>query len=277
VTRRSELNKDALADFAIELRAHREAAGWTRTELAGKLQYSESLLAAIETQERVPQKEFAAKCDEKLKLPGTFQRLEKKLHGVPFSSGFRPFGPYEADAVALKLFEHSLYPGLFQTEDYARSLLEKHPNTASEVVVERVAARLARQAILIRKTPSPPFVWVLLDEQVLHREIGGPKVMHDQMAHLLHLARQPNITVQVVPARVAHVGLEGAFSVAEVPTLGPVAYLDDAFDGQTIEDPNGGSYLVARWDAIRTEVLTGTATLDLLEKTLATLEEKCQD
>lgn len=48
------------------------------------------------------------------------------------------------EAVALRWFEHSLVPGLLQTEDYARAVLKRHPKTTNEQVDERVAARLAR-------------------------------------------------------------------------------------------------------------------------------------
>jgi hypothetical protein len=61
---------------------------------------------------------------------------------VPFSSGFRPFQPYENQAAALRLFEHSLVPGLLQTEAYARAVLETHPNTAADVVEERTMDHL---------------------------------------------------------------------------------------------------------------------------------------
>ena len=51
------------------------------------------------------------------------------------------------DATALFIFEHSLIPGIFQTPGYARAVLETHPNITEEEVSERVALRLARQAI----------------------------------------------------------------------------------------------------------------------------------
>ena len=41
--------------------------------------------------------------------------LEGRLRGVPFSSGFRPFHPFEAEARTLRTFEHTVIPGLFQT------------------------------------------------------------------------------------------------------------------------------------------------------------------
>ena len=203
---RRDPDRSALAAFADELRAQRDQAGLSRDELAARVNYSASLISMIESGHRSPSRDFAARCDEALAAPGTFARLEARLRDVPFSSGFRPFQPYENQAAALRLFEHSLVPGLLQTEAYARAVLETHPNTPAEVVEERVAARMARQAVLDRDEPPPPLLWVLLDEHVLTRQIGSAKVMHDQLTHLAALARRPNITVQVIPGLGAHPG-----------------------------------------------------------------------
>ena len=263
---RRDPDRSALAAFADELRAQREQAGLSRDELAGRVNYSASLISMIESGHRSPSRDFAARCDEALAAPGTFARLEARLRDVPFSSGFRPFQPYENQAAALRLFEHSLVPGLLQTEAYARAVLETHPNTPAEVVEERVAARLARQQVLDRDEPPPPLLWVLLDEHVLTRQIGSAKVMHDQLTHLAALARRPNITVQVIPGLGAHPGLLGAFAVAELTGLPAIVYLETAHDGQTLEDPDVGVKMSVRFDALRTEALTGRASLSLIEK-----------
>jgi hypothetical protein len=86
--------------------------------------------------------------------------------------------------VSLRLFEHTLIPGLLQTEGYARAVLETHPNTGADEVEKRLAARMARQAVLERDDPPPPILWVLLDENVLVREVGSARVIRDQLAHL---------------------------------------------------------------------------------------------
>jgi transcriptional regulator with XRE-family HTH domain len=263
---RRDPDRSALAVFADELRAQRERAGLGRDDLAGRVNYSASLISMIESGHRSPSRDFAARCDEAFGTPGTFARLERRLRDVPFSSGFRPFQPYESQAATLRLFEHSLVPGLLQTEAYARAVLETHPNTPAEVVEERVAARLARQVILDRDDPPPPLLWVLLDEHVLTREIGGPKVMHDQLVRLAELARWPNITVQVIPGLGAHPGLLGAFAVAEMTGMPAIVYLETAHDGQTLEDPDAVAAMSVRFDALRTEALTGRASLSLIEK-----------
>ena len=39
----------------------------------------------------------------------------------------------------------------------------------------------------------------VLSESVLRREIGGPKVMAEQLRHLAELALRPNVDIQVIP------------------------------------------------------------------------------
>ena len=73
--------------------------------------------------------------------------------------------------------------------------------------------RLDRQVILDR--PKPPHVVVVLDESVLHRLIGSPQVMADQLIHIAELAERPNLSVQVIPSETgANAGLSGAFDLA---------------------------------------------------------------
>ena len=48
--------------------------------------------------------------------------------------------------------------------------------------------RIGRQAIFDK--PEPPHLWVVLDEAVLHRLIGSPKVMYDQLTHLAEMSER---------------------------------------------------------------------------------------
>ena len=55
----------------------------------------------------------------------------------------------------------------------------------------------------------------MLDEAVLHRLIGSPKITYDQLVHLADMSMRSYICVQVVPASTgAHAGLGGAFMIA---------------------------------------------------------------
>jgi len=113
-------------------------------------------------------------------------------------------------ATQLRLSEHSAVPGLFQTEEYARAVLAEQPAIQEDELTAAVAARLGRQSVLAR-AGRPPLVWVVIDESVLNRTVGGAKAMHEQLLYLAHMAEHPNITVQVVPLTAGwHCGLAGA-------------------------------------------------------------------
>ena len=183
---RRDADRSALSLFADELRAARDHAGLSRDELGERLNYSGSLVGMVESLKRVPQADFAARCDQVFGTIGTFARLQRRLRALPFTASFRPFAAFEEVAISLRTFEHALVPGLLQTPGYARAVLGTRPNTTPDELDDMVAARLARQAILDRD--NPPMLWVVVDEAVLHREVGDCKIMREQMEHLADMA-----------------------------------------------------------------------------------------
>ncbi|MFB7763646.1 DUF397 domain-containing protein [Streptomyces xiamenensis] len=92
----------------------------------------------------------------------------------------------------------SLIHGLLQTRDYALAVHHAAAlRLAPEEIDRMVDARMRRQEILDRQ---PEFrLWVVLDEAVLHRAVGGPQVMAAQIEHLMDLAQRPTIDIQVLP------------------------------------------------------------------------------
>jgi transcriptional regulator with XRE-family HTH domain len=262
---RRDPDRSALALFAEELHATREKAGLSREDLAARLNYSASLVAMVEGLRRVPQADFAARCDAALDTPGTFARLQKRLRELPFPASFRPFAAYEEIATVLRSFEHTLVPGLLQTRDYARAVVEIWPNITEDQLDDVVEARLARQAILDRA--NPPTLWAVIDEAVLHREVGGPRGMYDQLMHLADMSDRPNITLQVIPySSGLHVGLNGSFVIADFDDAPPVAFLDTVTDGQTIEEPSTVAKVTFLFDTLRSEALSRKASKDLVIK-----------
>jgi len=209
---------------------------------------------------------FAHACDVAFPgLDGFFARFWKDCQtwGAAFPPAFREFATYEAEALTIWTFQHSLVPGLLQTEDYARAVLERHPNVTEEQVAERVAARMARQVVLQRA--DPPLLWVLLDENVLHREVGGATIMREQMVHLAGVARRPSVTVQVIPREGAHVGLTGAFSMAETADAF-VAHVEHLADGLMTDSPAIVAQASMRFDALKADAYRRSESLILMEE-----------
>jgi hypothetical protein len=86
-------------------------------------------------------------------------------------------------------------------------------------------------------------------------------VMADQMEHLLTVSALPSVTVQVVPAGVAHCGLSGAFTVASGG-----AYVETAFGGMVFEDTATLQGLGRRFDTIRAQAWSAPESLNVIRR-----------
>jgi hypothetical protein len=130
---------------------------------------------------------------------------------------FRTAVGLEEAATLIRAYEPQVIPGLLQTESYIRAITAASFPAATPDYAERtVALRLARQQLLHR--PDPPGYWVVMDETVLRRPIGGRHVMRDQLTHLIQSAEQPEVTIQVIPFAAGwHPALYGMFWIFRFP------------------------------------------------------------
>jgi transcriptional regulator with XRE-family HTH domain len=262
--------------FGALLRRYRVKAGMSLEQLGARVFLSDDMVGKIENGQRAPSEQFVVACDAvaELNTGGTLTELRELLKDYlkqrAYPGWFIRWADREAEATILRSFELVVVPGLLQTQGYAHALLAdriaSNPDNADEIV----AARMARQAILARD--KPPELWVVIDEAVLHRPIGGPCVMREQLEHLLEVARRPNVVLQVIPATVAvHEGLRGAgFVIADFADAPRVAYQDTAVRGQVIEDSDDIAVLMASWDRVRAEALPRGASLDLIAEVAKT-------
>jgi Domain of unknown function (DUF5753)/Helix-turn-helix domain len=252
--------------FGSEVRRAREAAGLSQSQLGALVPCDKSVVSRIEAGLVQADEAFARTCDATFPhLDGFFLRFWKDCQtwSAAFPAAFREFATYEAEALTIWTFQHSLVPGLLQTEDYARAVLERHPNVTSEQVAERLAARMARQSVLERA--DPPLFWVLLDENVLHRHVGSATIMQDQLTRLAATARRPNTTIQLIPREEAHVGLTGAFDMAETADA-VVAHLEHAADGLTTDSPAIVGQTSTRFDGLKADAYRRSESLTLIEE-----------
>ena len=255
--------------FGAELRYYRMRAGLSQKDLAAKVNVSHDVISKIETGERPPAEDFPPRLDAvpELDTRGALTRLWdhlKKGHKQRAYGWFQPWADIEAEATVLRWYEPLVVPGLLQTEDYARAILSARPDGNLTDLDDQVAARLARQAILDR--PDAPQLWCVLDEGVLHRAIGGPKVMRSQLFRLAEAAEHPKTTIQVIPFGGAHAGLLGGFIIADLEGSPPMAYLETAAHGQVTDSPAVTAHLALSFDRLRSEALPWTASRDLIRK-----------
>jgi transcriptional regulator with XRE-family HTH domain len=214
MTRRDPETNPA-AFLGAELRRARVAAGFSSQEaLAAKLGFDRSVMAKAETGERPPTAEVMAAWCEKCQLDeNLFGRLAvlARRAGGPVPTWFEDWLEAEREAQTLQIWSPTLIPGLLQTAEYARALFLA-AGADEDSAGEMVAARLERQSIF--DEPDPPHVVVVLDESVLHRLIGSPAIMADQLAHVARASERLHVSVHLIPATGANAGLSGAFDIA---------------------------------------------------------------
>lgn len=99
-----------------------------------------------------------------------------------------------------------------QTEDHARAIMSTAPNNDDDAIENKIEVREKRRARLTGDDPLS--VWLVLDEAVIRRVVGGPKVMGEQLGHLVALSELRNVTLQVLPlAAGEHAATHGAFKL----------------------------------------------------------------
>jgi transcriptional regulator with XRE-family HTH domain len=129
---------------------------------------------------------------------------------------FRLYLDLEAAAAAIFSFDDSVVPGELQTFDYTAALWRgARPDLTDELIAPHIALRQQRQQFLLNRDPAPRLS-VVLGENVLHRAVGGPDVLTEQIQHLRKLAELPHIDISYLPFSAgAHPAVTGPFRILE--------------------------------------------------------------
>ena len=145
----------------------------------------------------------------------------------PYDLDFDTYVGLEAAAIGLKYYQSTIVPGLLQTADYARAMLEVSiPKLAPERMNELLEVKMTRQRILSREQPLR--LWAVIDEAALHRVVGGPAVMAEQLQRIAEVTSNPNVTMQVIPYEAgAHPAMDSTFNILEFADSVPdVVYVE---------------------------------------------------
>lgn len=239
--------------FGTELRRKREEAGLTGKELADALGCTPQWISTMESGRKVSE-QSAKDLDTYFKTDGAFHRMWKLINDVELQThlppGFTEYAAREKEASSIRVFSALLLSGLFQTPDYARSIIGADRINGIDELVEK---RMERQAVLLRE--PLPFTWFTIDETVLKRVIGSRETMRAQLEFLLELDERPNIMVNVVPLNVGyHAGLGGSFQILDF-SGSQIAYSESAGVGTLISQPDRVAGFAVRWDLIRGHAL----------------------
>ncbi|WP_431990210.1 helix-turn-helix domain-containing protein [Streptomyces albogriseolus] len=199
--------------------------------------------------------------------PGWWQRYDKRLMPEWFD---RLVGLQEA-AATIRTFEIQYVPGLLQTADYTRAVVERGlPNAPASEVQRRVELRMRRAQLLLRE--DAPQLWAVIDESVLLRVLGDRAVMRDQLDHLAKMAARPNVTLQIVPLNVSNASAPAIpvtylrFGGLDLPD---VVYLEHIRSANFLEDRDETEEYRIVLDRLADEALTPRESVEMLRGTIA--------
>jgi hypothetical protein len=167
---------------------------------------------------------------------------------------YRRFRMDECEAIRERTLDTVIVPGMLQTAEYAAEINRAARTRTNRPASDALAAaeRRDRQSLLFRAN-RPLVLHSLIDEGVLRRMIGGPSLMAAQLEHLLAMADEPTITIQVVPFTFGAYGaMSGPITIFTFPEDGEPesAYLEYVTGGETLEDEADVSGLAAVWQEI---------------------------
>jgi len=147
------------------------------------------------------------------------------------------FIEYEAAASAIRGFQPLLVPGLLQTEEYARAVLQQlMPEESRAELDALVKVRMKRQEVLLGRSDLKQLLFIL-DEAALRRQVGGAAAMRRQVRHLAEMAKGPKVTLEVIPFSAgAHPGMQGPFVIFEFPDADDVLFLETSGGDLIIRD-----------------------------------------
>jgi hypothetical protein len=270
-----------------QLRRMREQAGISRADAGWQIRASESKVSRMELG-RVGFKERDVSDllelygmqneDERFRLmelaraannPGWWSR-----YGDVMPSWFTNYVGLEVAATLIRTYEVMFVPGLMQTEEYARAVVQMgRAYLPDEEIEQRVALRVTRQQILNRVNPAR--LWVVIDESVLRRPVGGEEIMRAQIEHLMKWAQQPNITLQIMPfSSVGYPGAGGAFSILRFPEgdLPDIVYIEHAASALYLDKLDEVDEYVAIMEALTIAAAPVSQTETLLKEALARMD-----
>jgi transcriptional regulator with XRE-family HTH domain len=263
--------------LGAELRRLRQASGLKGSEVAERLMVSQPKISHMENGNRaISPRDVRDLCaiygvTDRQVIDSLMQMAkESGQQGWWHAYGDIPQSIYialETDATALHTYESMAIPGLLQTPAYAGAVIEETvPPLSAEQAATHLKVRLRRQHRIY--DPARPLrLWAVLDESALHRVVGSPDIMREQLDHLNALATEPHITVQVLPYAVgAHPGLSGQFSIlrfADSPAAG-VVYLDRFTSDLYVEKPSDVQHYSVLYDHLQAQALSPDASRDLI-------------
>lgn len=267
-----------LRRLAAELRRLRDENDLTREDVSERTGVNAATLYRIETARVRPQRrtliallsEYGVAEPQASEILALSRQADEqgwlRLYHADLPDEYTAYISFEAEARSVRNYESSFIPGLLQTEDYARAVIRGVlPTATTKEVDQRVQARIERRVVFEKERSLE--LWAIMDEATLRRMVGGPKVASDQLNHLLAMAEQPYVTLQIIPFGAgAHPGMPGSFVLMDFPDPEdpPVVYNDSMAGDLFLEAPEDIRRYEQIFDRLRAQALSPESSTSLI-------------
>jgi transcriptional regulator with XRE-family HTH domain len=203
-----------------------------------------------------------------------YQRPEFREH---MSDSLRRLIEYEAEATAMRSYSVYYPPGPLQTADYAAALTGswRDHEIASESVEKLVEARRLRHDMVLDRLGTLK-VFLVLDQSVFMRTIGGPKVLAGQLTELHDLAERGLINVRMLPFDLdSPIANNASFDLLSIAgDAGEVMYRENGLTDEIIEDAQSTARHRERFDQLWHVAAAEVDTIDFIKERIDFLETK---
>lgn len=265
-----------LANFLKEARGKRSSAeaaavaGFSKATLS-RVERGESTISPGDARLLMSHYGVAADMIESLadlayaaKQPGWWQRYKSAL-----PDWFSLFVGVETAAHRIRTYEPEWIPGILQTPEYSRAIIEKgvQVRDSEELILESVNFRQRRQEKLTGESPAD--FQAVINEAALHRQVGGAEGHRAQLDYLLTLSRRENVDIRVLPFNSgAHAASYGSFVLLDYSVVGrdyALAYIEYSGGAIYLEAEEEISMHRQMFDSLWQDSAPGAETEDLIK------------
>jgi len=272
----------------LALRRRREATGRTQGDIAKSLDWSLSKLQRIEAGEnsisttdlqallgqlKVTDPAVISTLVAEAKVARGRSRWDEPRYRDNLTPATRGLLEFEAAATAIRTFQTVVFPGLLQTPEFAAMLFnswkDELPDLQREVQLE---VRLERRKRVLDR-PNPPHYMFILDEAMLHRGIGGPRIFAAQLRHLVEEAQAGRIDLRIAPFAIpSGITVQFPFTVITMEDgEDSIIYRENYEFDEIIQTPERVQRQLALFAQLWAHSLSEDETLNLMERQIAQL------
>jgi transcriptional regulator with XRE-family HTH domain len=269
-------------ELVLRLRERREQLGIGVNDITQRFGFTRNYWSAIENEHKiVPENTLRGLFDflefgeddrrqllelrEAAKEPGWWSR-----YSALFDSNIQRLFGLEHGAQQIRGYDTLLLPGLLQTPEYTREIMNSDTSIRPVEVEQRVSARLRRQERL--RGANPLHLTAIISEAALRQQVGGISVLRGQLDHLLTTIDEleDSVEIRVIPFTATSCNLFGAGTLNlldfQSPRLPRVAWHETVSTWGVITDANKVRDITMAFHEALTRTLSRRETKDIIEK-----------